>query len=132
MIAAIALISGVSVMGSVAMAQNTPGTHFIVVMRDGSRNDVFTFGWKGISATTIFGNNAAYEKTTVRIVCLRDCPEKLPTADVREDTVTWRSGEPTVGLVARVFCDGLDRCTVRQGDRRRDSSEMAYVQFAQQ
>jgi hypothetical protein len=129
-VAAISLMSGVSVVGSVATAQSTAGTGFVVVMRSGVRHELFTYGWKGISATTVFGADEPYDKAKVRIVCLRTCPKKLPTGDVREDTVTWKEGPPTVGRVDGVFCNDLDMCTVSQGDRRRDSQEMAYVQFA--
>ncbi len=130
MVSAVALISAASGVGPVALAQSTPGTHLIVVMRDGSRHDIFTFGWKGVSATAIYGHDEAFEKAKVRIVCLRECPEKLPAAEVREDTVTWRSGPPTSGSLAGVFCTDLDVCRVVQGDRQRSSMEMAYVQFA--
>jgi hypothetical protein len=120
------------------LAQSTPGTHLTVVMRDGSRHDIFTFGWKGISAMTVYGQRVntsvgkadAFEKVNVRIVCLRECPDKLPAGDVREDTVTWREGTPTSGLLAGVFCTDLDVCRVVQGDRQRNCLEMAYVQFA--
>jgi hypothetical protein len=132
LVAVVALISAASGVGSVALAQSTPGTHLIVVMRDGGRHDIFTFGWKGISATAIYGHDEAFEKAKVRIVCLRECPEKLPAAEVREDMVTWRAGPPTSGSLAGVFCTDLDVCRVVQGDRQRSSMDMAYVQFAPQ
>jgi hypothetical protein len=124
--AAVVLICG----GAPALAQSTAGTAIVVVTQDGGQHKVFNYGWKGISATTVFDRDAPYDKATVKIVCARECPKKLPTKNVGEDTVTWATGQPTVGKVDGVFCDDLDRCALQQGDRQRDWKEVAYVQFA--
>jgi hypothetical protein len=126
-----ALMSGVSLLSAIALAQTSPGTKLEVVMRSGDQHKVFTYGWQGISATAVFGQlPERYKRPDVRIVCAGECSIKLPAGDVSVDTITWRTGQPTTGPVTGVFCTEYDECSVRQGDRPRDWFEVRFIQFA--
>lgn len=120
--------------GVPARAQNTPGTKLTIIIRTDPQNPKheFAFGWKGISATTVFGRPPArYDRSDVRTVCQGErCPSDMPQDEVGQDIVGWRSGKTTVGHVDGVYCTEYDVCTIVQDGKQSDWWDVNYVRLA--
>src|SRR5205814_10488970 len=92
------LMPAAAVSGVGAQAQNSPGTNLtIVTANDGPKHE-FTYGWKAISSTAVYGRPPMmYDRGYVRAVCRDECPADLPKDEISQDTVAWTSGKTTTG-----------------------------------
>jgi hypothetical protein len=121
-----AVVSGVR-----AQAQNSPGTKLTIVTANDGLKHEFTYGWKGISSTAVYGRPPImYDRGYVRAVCRDECPADLPKDEISEDIAIWTSGKTTTGHVERVDCDDLDRCTIILNGEKYPWSDVNYLRFA--
>lgn len=133
------LVAAVAVASASAQAQRTPGINATVVFGWGEIGKIFSFDWRGMSPTVIYGESKyiEYDRRAVVALCNtglvdpEDC-RKLAKAEekVEEDVVALQSGKSSAGKVEWIACH-LNACSLQQQNGRKfDWGEIKSIQFA--
>lgn len=121
-----------------AHSQRTHGTSATIVFGWGDTADMFSWEWKGISPTVVYGEDTfvQYDRHGVAGICHpqakdpEQCRRDLPKGQISEDLVVLQSGETLPGDVEWIACH-LDDCLLQQASGKSvDWETVKYIQFA--
>ena len=115
-----------------ALAQDAEVVSVQLIRRDGS-HVVSTDVFNGIDTQSIALGRWQVPRSHVRFLCFGACPATLPTEPVAQDTVVWKGGERSTGLV--LATDELGRAQALDLVSRKGISrswrDVEYIQFAE-